>query len=53
MLIYYCIDMVMLSLMRGDYEIGIYWVVYILIEVFLFVLNIVVLMIMFLMVRLW
>lgn len=41
-LIYYRTDMVMLSLMRGDYETGIYRAAYTLIEVSLFVPNIVV-----------
>lgn len=41
-LIYYRTDMVMLSLMKGDYETGIYRAAYTLIEVSLFIPNIVV-----------
>ncbi|CAB50065.1 flippase [Pyrococcus abyssi] len=52
-LIYYRTDMVMLSLMRGDYETGIYRAAYTLIEVSLFVPNIVVSTTMPSMARLW
>lgn len=52
-LIYYRTDMVMLSLMRGDYETGIYRAAYTLIEVSLFVPNIVVPTTMPSMARLW
>ncbi len=52
-LIYYRTDMVMLSLMRGDYETGIYRAAYTLIEVTLFVPNIVVSTTMPSMARLW
>ncbi|NJF25190.1 flippase [Thermococcus sp. Bubb.Bath] len=52
-LIYYRTDMVMLSLMRGDYETGIYRAAYTLIEVALFVPNIVVSTTMPSMARLW
>ncbi|MDI3476121.1 MAG: hypothetical protein PWQ79_2263 [Thermococcaceae archaeon] len=52
-LIYYRTDMVMLNLMRGDYETGIYRAAYTLIEVVLFVPNIVVSTTMPSMARLW
>ena len=52
-LIYYRTDMVMLSLMRGDYDTGIYRAAYTLIEVALFVPNIVVSTTMPSMARLW
>ncbi|KUK17749.1 flippase [Thermococcus sibiricus] len=52
-LIYYRTDMVMLSLLRGDYETGIYRAAYTLIEVSLFVPNIVVSTAMPSMARLW
>ncbi|WP_297476732.1 flippase [Thermococcus sp.] len=52
-LIYYRTDMVMLSLMRGDYETGIYRAAYTLIEVSLFIPNIVVATTMPSMARLW
>ncbi|AAL81478.1 flippase [Pyrococcus furiosus DSM 3638] len=52
-MIYYRTDMVMLSLMKGDYETGIYRVAYTLIEVSLFVPNIVVSTTMPSMARLW
>jgi len=52
-MIYYRTDMVMLSLMRGDYETGIYRAAYTLIEVSLFVPSIVVSTTMPSMARLW
>jgi len=52
-LIYYRTDMVMLGLMRGDYETGIYRAAYTLIEVSLFIPNIVVATTMPSMARLW
>ncbi|HII67646.1 MAG TPA: flippase [Thermococcaceae archaeon] len=52
-LIYYRTDMVMLGLIRGDYETGIYRAAYTLIEVSLFVPNIVVSTTMPSMARLW
>ncbi|WP_042701855.1 flippase [Thermococcus sp. PK] len=52
-LIYYRTDMVMLSLMKGDYETGIYRAAYTLIEVSLFVPNIVVSTMMPSIARLW
>lgn len=52
-LIYYRTDMVMLSLLKGDYETGIYRAAYTLIEVSLFVPNIVVSTTMPSMARLW
>ncbi len=52
-LIYYRTDMVMLSLLRGDYETGIYRAAYTLIEVSLFIPNIVVATTMPSMARLW
>ena len=52
-LIYYRTDMVMLSLMRGDYETGIYRAAYTLIEISLFVPTIVVSATMPSMARLW
>jgi len=52
-LIYYRTDMVMLSLLRGDYETGIYRAAYTLIEVALFIPNIVVATTMPSMARLW
>ena len=52
-LIYYRTDMVMLSLMKGDYETGIYRAAYTLIEVSLFIPNIVVATTMPSMARLW
>ena len=52
-LIYYRTDMVMLNLMRSDYETGIYRAAYTLIEVALFVPNIVVATTMPSMARLW
>ncbi len=52
-LIYYRTDMVMLSLLRGDYETGIYRAAYTLIEVSLFVPSVVVSTTMPSMARLW
>ena len=52
-LIYYRTDMVMLSLLRGDYETGIYRAAYTLIEVSLFIPQIVVATTMPSMARLW
>ncbi|WP_430515169.1 flippase [Pyrococcus woesei] len=52
-LIYYRTDMVMLSLMKGDYETGIYRAAYTLIEASLFIPNIVVSTTMPSMTRLW
>jgi len=52
-LIYYRTDMVMLSLLKGDYETGIYRAAYTLIEVSLFVPNIIVSTTMPSMARLW
>ncbi|WP_297070261.1 flippase [Thermococcus sp.] len=52
-LIYYRTDMVMLNLLRGDYETGIYRAAYTLIEVSLFIPNIVVATTMPSMARLW
>ncbi|MDN5319795.1 MAG: hypothetical protein PWP49_215 [Thermococcaceae archaeon] len=52
-MIYYRTDMVMLSLMRGDYETGIYRAAYTLIEVSLFVPSIVVSTMMPSIARLW
>ncbi|USS41773.1 flippase [Thermococcus aggregans] len=52
-LIYYRTDMVMLSLLRGDYETGIYRAAFTLIEVSLFIPNIVISTTMPSMARLW
>ena len=52
-LIYYRIDMVMLSLLKGDYETGIYRAAYTLIEVSLFIPSIVILTTIPSMARLW